>query len=162
MVENNTEILIRTARLSDADDLIAFNQAMAQETEKRVLKPEIISAGVHALFQNPEWGFYIVAEVDSRNVGCLMITYEWSDWRNGLFWWIQSVYVRPEFRRRGIYQKMYDHIQEAALKAGNVCGLRLYVERDNRIAQTTYRQLGMSKTNYILFETTELIKPSEK
>ena len=162
MAQNNAEILIRSARLSDADDLVAFNRAMAQETENRILSAEIISTGVRSLFQHPELGFYIVAESDGRMVGCLMVTYEWSDWRNGLFWWIQSVYVPPEFRRRGIYRKMYDYVQNAALKVGNVCGLRLYVERDNRIAQKTYRKLGMSKTNYILFETTELAKRTNK
>jgi ribosomal protein S18 acetylase RimI-like enzyme len=103
-----------------------------------------------------------VAECDGRVVAGLMITYEWSDWRNGLFWWIQSVYVRPEFRRRGIYRKMYAHIRQAASMNGNVCGLRLYVERDNQSAQTTYASLGMSKTHYLIFETTKIKNDSTK
>jgi len=156
MAENNPEILIRPARESDAADLAAFNAAMALETENRILSPEIISAGVRNFLKHSEWGFYIVAESGGQVVACLMITYEWSDWRNGLFWWIQSVYVRPEFRRLGIYRKMYAHIRQAASANGNVCGLRLYVERDNQRAQTTYSSLGMSKTHYLIFETTEL------
>jgi len=162
MAANTPEILIRPARISDADDLAAFNSAMALETENRILPPEIISAGIRNFLQHPEWGFYIVAESGARVVACLMITYEWSDWRNGLFWWIQSVYVHPEFRRLGIYRKMYEHVRRAAIAAGNVCGLRLYVDRDNQRAQTTYSDLGMSKTHYLIFETTELNNDSIK
>jgi len=152
----NPEIQIRLAQESDADDLAAFNAALALETENRILPPETITAGVRNLLQHPEWGFYIVAESGGRVVACLMITYEWSDWRNGLFWWIQSVYVRPEFRRMGIYRKMYEYIRRAAIADGKVCGLRLYVERDNQKAQTTYSNLGMAKTHYLIFETTAL------
>ncbi len=160
MADNNPEILIRAARISDTDGIAAFNAAMALETENRILPPEIITAGVHNFLEHPEWGFYIVAESGGQVVACLMITYEWSDWRNGLFWWIQSVYVRPEFRRLGIYRKMYAHIHRAASADGKVCGLRLYVDRDNHRAQTTYSSLGMSKTHYLIFETTALDKDS--
>lgn len=156
IARGKSEILIRLAQEIDADDIVIFNTAMAQETENRTLPPEIIATGVRNLIQHPEWGFYIVAESDGQVVGCLMITYEWSDWRNGLFWWIQSVYVRPEFRRLGIYRKMDAFIRQMAKSAGNVCGLRLYVDCDNQIAQTTYCELGMSKTRYLLFENTEL------
>jgi len=152
----NSEILIRLAQDTDADFLVDFNTAMALETEHRILPPDTISTGVRNLLRHPEWGFYIVAESEGRVVGCLMITYEWSDWRNGLFWWVQSVYIRPEFRRRGIYRRMDTYIRRMAKNAGNVCGLRLYVDRDNLTAQMTYGKLGMSETHYLLFETTEL------
>ncbi|MFA4838221.1 MAG: GNAT family N-acetyltransferase [Candidatus Neomarinimicrobiota bacterium] len=102
---------IRIAEPKDADDLIEFNIAMAKETENKILPPEIITAGVHNLFAHPEYsGFYLVAETNGEIAGALMVTTEWSDWRNGLFWWIQSVYVKPKFRRQGIYRKMYEEL----------------------------------------------------
>jgi ribosomal protein S18 acetylase RimI-like enzyme len=143
---------IRLARRADAQAIVEFNAAMALETEGKRLLPEVIGAGVRSLLRSPQAGFYVVAETKAQVVGALMITKEWSDWRNGTFWWIQSVYVRPEFRRRGVYRRLYRHIQRLARKDRRVCGFRLYVERENRRAQKTYRSLGMEKTRYLVFE----------
>lgn len=145
-------IKIRRAQTRDAGDIARFNQAMALETEQKQLMPEVVLAGVNALFENPAQGFYIVAEDNSKVVACLMITTEWSDWRNGLFWWVQSVFVAPDYRRRGIYRRMYGFVKELAAQAPNVCGFRLYVEQDNRRAQKTYAALGMTQSPYRFFE----------
>ena len=142
---------IRLATPADAAVLMEFNAAMARETEGKELLPEVIGAGVHSLLANPAAGFYLIAEVE-RVLAALMITKEWSDWRNGSFWWIQSVYVRPEARRQGIYRRLYRHVQEMAAQDPKVCGFRLYVERENRAAQATYGALGMKETRYLVFE----------
>jgi len=142
---------IRLATPADAGVLIEFNAAMAFETEGKELLTDVIGAGVRSLLGNPAAGFYLLAEQDSA-VGSLMITKEWSDWRNGTFWWIQSVYVRPEFRRQGVYKNLYRHVQELASKDPAVCGFRLYVERENERAQATYSALGMKPTHYLVFE----------
>ena len=145
-------IAIRRAIAQDAQALIDFNCAMALETERKELLPEVISAGVRALLANPAAGFYVVAEADDSVVGALMLTKEWSDWRNGSFWWIQSVYVRPEYRRRRIYTQLYRHVQQLAAEDPAACGFRLYVERENAQAQAVYRALGMGETHYRVFE----------
>lgn len=143
---------IRKALEKDVNIIIEYNRAMARETENLDLDPKIISAGVNNLFAHPEYGFYIVAEENDRVIGCLMITYEWTDWRNGLFWWIQSVYVHPEYRRRGVYKKMYHFAKKLAEKDSQVRGFRLYVDKNNYIAQKTYKSLGMYQSHYLLFE----------
>jgi ribosomal protein S18 acetylase RimI-like enzyme len=143
---------IRLAGAADAEALIEFNAAMAFETEGKELLPEVIGAGVRALLKQPASGFYLLAESDSRVVGSLLVTKEWSDWRNGDFWWIQSVYVHPDFRRQGVYKRLYRHVQELAAQDPQVCGFRLYVERENARAQATYRTLGMKETRYLVFE----------
>ena len=143
---------IRLATREDAQALIAFNSAMALETERKELLPEVIGAGVQALLDNPASGFYVVAEEGGRVVGSLLVTREWSDWRNGDFWWIQSVYVHPDFRRQGIYKRLYRYVQELASQDAKVCGFRLYVERENDRAQSTYRALGMKETRYLVYE----------
>jgi ribosomal protein S18 acetylase RimI-like enzyme len=143
---------IRQATAADAPVLVEFNCAMALETEGKELLPEVIGAGVRALLANPAAGFYVVAESERRVVGALLITKEWSDWRNGTFWWIQSVYVRPELRRQGVYKTLYRHVQAMAANDPGVCGFRLYVERENSRAQATYRVLGMKQTHYLVFE----------
>jgi ribosomal protein S18 acetylase RimI-like enzyme len=145
-------IAIRRAIARDAQALIDFNCAMALETERRELLPEVIGAGVRSLLANPAAGFYVVAEADGQVIGALMLTKEWSDWRNGGFWWIQSVYVRPEYRRRHVYTRLYRHVQELAASDPRVCGFRLYVEKENGQAQAVYRALGMSETHYRVFE----------
>ncbi|MFG6096747.1 GNAT family N-acetyltransferase [Leptothoe sp. ISB3NOV94-8A] len=152
-------IKIRRAQLSDAQIIANFNRAMAQETENKDLIPEVILAGVNSLLNNPSRGFYIVAKVDTQVVACLMITTEWSDWRNSLFWWIQSVFVSPNYRRRGIYRRMYQFIKELAHQEPDVCGFRLYVEQDNMRAKETYAALGMTQSPYHLFEE---LKPGIK
>lgn len=143
---------IRRARLDDLPTLVEFNRAMAWETEGLQLEPERLRAGVDAVLREPAHGFYLVAEQDAAVIGAMMVTFEWSDWRNGLFWWIQSVYVRPDQRRRGVFRRLYRAVGELAANDPNVCGFRLYVERDNRAAQQTYAALGMRPTHYVLFE----------
>ena len=143
---------IRRATIEDARSLSEFNQKMAFETEAINLIPEVIDAGVKAMISSPQMGFYLVAEEDNEIQASLMVTTEWSDWRNGLFWWIQSVYVKPEFRRRGLYRQLYEKVKSLAENETGVCGFRLYVEYDNQIAQNTYRSLGMQETAYKLFE----------
>ena len=125
---------------------------MALETEGMVLVKTVVGPGVEAVLADSSLGFYLLAGVDGESVGQLMVTYEWSDWRNGLFWWIQSVYVRPEFRRRGIYSALHRHVAESARAAGGVCGLRLYVEQANTTAQWVYESLDMHRTRYQMYE----------
>ena len=146
------QTIVRPATESDAATIADFNRAMAWETEHKTLDPATIHAGVHSLLSRPEYGFYLVAETETQVVGCLLVTFEWSDWRNGLFWWIQSVYVHPDFRRRGVFKALYGAVEAKARETPDVCGLRLYVERDNDTAQKTYAALGMTETPYRLFE----------
>ena len=143
---------IRRAHPNDAAVLIDFNREMARETEGKELDQKLITAGVQALLANEALGFYVVAENDDEIMGSLMITTEWSDWRNGDFWWIQSVYVKPDYRRRGFYRSLHEFVTQLARQDPTVCGFRLYVERENAVAQQTYRALGMHKTTYRLFE----------
>ena len=143
---------IRVAVAGDAATLAGFNRAMALETESRVLETEHLLPGVEAVLQDSGNGFFVVAESGGEVVGALLITYEWSDWRNGRFWWIQSVYVRPEHRRRGIYRRLHEFVHGRARAAGDVAGFRLYVERENADAQGTYTALGMSETPYRMYE----------
>lgn len=143
---------IRRATRRDTMALIAFNSAMALETERKVLMPHVIGAGVRHLLRHPDSGFYLVAESGGEVIGGLMITTEWSDWRCGEFWWIQSVYVRTEFRRQGVYRRLYRFVQALAARKRGVCGFRLYVERSNRRAQATYRTSGMGRTHYLVYE----------
>jgi len=147
-------INIRYGNINEAALIAKFNQAMALETEDKVLDPDLINRGVLAVFDNPQLGFYLMAEVDGVPVGSLMITTEWSDWRNGLFWWIQSVYVDPEYRRQGVFRSLYNKVHAMAEEDPAVCGIRLYVEQDNENAQRTYTSLGMTETAYRLYEET--------
>lgn len=148
------EMILRKAELRDAAAIAAFNSSMSHETEGRRLIPEVIGAGVLRLLNDPSLGFYLVAEHAGRVVGCLMITQEWSDWRNGTFWWIQSVYVEAGWRRKGVYRRLYDFIRGLALADPAICGFRLYVEKENTVAQATYESLGMKATDYLIYEET--------
>ena len=132
--------------------MIDFNKAMALETEGKHLGDEVLSNGVAAVFDDPQKGFYVVAEDDGQVVGGLLITFEWSDWRNGWFWWIQSVYVRPDVRGKSVYSKLYAFVKQMAAQNMNVCGFRLYVDRENEHAQRVYEKLGMELTNYLPYE----------
>lgn len=143
---------IRIASQTDADSLVAFNQAMALETEGKRLDEEKIASGVAAVFADANKGFYVVAEVENKIVGGLMVTFEWSDWRNAWFWWIQSVYILPEARGQKLYSRMYAFVKELAKDKGNVCGFRLYVEHDNVNAQKVYDAVGMQASHYIMYE----------
>ncbi len=145
-------IQIRKANNFDIKTISDFNIRMALETENKILKKEIISKGVEHMINNEHLGFYLMALVDGEIVGSLMVTTEWSDWRNGLFWWIQSVYIIKEYRRKGVYSALYNYVKKIS-KNENICGYRLYVEKDNIIAQKTYENLGMKKTHYLLYET---------
>src|SRR5436305_1721081 len=128
---------IRRATRRDARALVAFNRAMALETERKSLLPHVVGAGVRGLLRRPGSGFYTVAELGGEVIGALMVTKEWSDWRNGDFWWIQSVYVRPQHRRRGLDDRIYRQPQTPAPQSGAECGFRLSVDRSNRRAQAT-------------------------
>jgi ribosomal protein S18 acetylase RimI-like enzyme len=143
---------IRKAQLRDASVIAQFNSAMALETEGKALMPGRIAAGVLRLLNDPSLGFYAVAERNGQVVGCLLVTNEWSDWRNGLFWWIQSVYVEAASRRQGVYRQLYDFIRELAQADPGICGFRLYVEKENTAAQRTYGSLGMEETHYLIYE----------
>jgi GNAT superfamily N-acetyltransferase len=142
---------IRAATLDDIDLLVDFNAAMALETEGKRLDPARLRAGVAGVFDDSRRGVYRVAELEGEAVGGLLVTFEWSDWRNADFWWIQSVYVRPAARGRGVFGALYRTV-EAEARAAGACGLRLYVERDNARAQASYRRLGMDGTHYLMFE----------
>jgi GNAT superfamily N-acetyltransferase len=144
-------LLIRKAKPSDAPSIIDFQLKMAWETEKMKLVPEIVTKGVDAVFHDQSRGQYYVAESNGKVVASLLITYEWSDWRNCSVWWFQSVYVVLEFRRQGVFRKMYSHIRELA-EEQDIAGLRLYVETKNSRAQKTYEALGMSSEHYAFYE----------
>ena len=146
--------LIRPATTDDAETLARFAEAMALETEDKRLAPDTVRAGINAVLADAAKGFYIVAEHEAEVVGVLMVTTEWSDWRNGTFWWIQSVYVRPEARRQGVYTAMHEHVRQDAEGREDVCGLRLYVEAENTRAQRTYERMGMTPTTYRLYTST--------
>ncbi|MEL0063839.1 MAG: GNAT family N-acetyltransferase [Gammaproteobacteria bacterium] len=146
-------IEITDASFADASIIAEFNQQMAQETENKTLDTATINAGVERMITDSSLGRYLVArEETGRIVGCLGITYEWSDWRNGLFWWIQSVYVLPEARENGVFTAMYQQVRDLCQATDNACGIRLYVERDNDRAYRTYVRLGMVETEYRLME----------
>ena len=146
------ELLVRLAEDGDIETLVKFNIALAWETEQKKLEPLIVTKGVRMLLNDPRHGFYTVAEIAGRVVGCILITYEWSDWRCGQFWWIQSVYVDPEFRRRGVFRKLYEYLKEKASCEPHVCGFRLYVEHSNLAGQSTYAGLGMEEASYKFYE----------
>jgi GNAT superfamily N-acetyltransferase len=154
MIRTEEAIHVRSARSSDRQAIVEFNAAMALETEEKILDPDVLAAGVAAVFDEPGRGFYLVAESDGAIAGCLMITFEWSDWRNGNWWWLQSVYIDPNFRRRGVFRALYAEIERRAGITPGVVGVRLYVERDNTRAQQTYASLGMHETKYRMYEKT--------
>lgn len=143
---------IRKAIKEDIDALIGFNEAMALETEDKRLPTATLRKGVEAVFDDPQKGFYLVAEDEGRVIGGLMVTYEWSDWRNAWFWWIQSVYLNSDYRGKRIYSQLYDFVKKEAASAGNVCGFRLYVEKENAHAQRVYEKVGMEETYYLMYE----------
>ncbi len=145
-------LIIRPAEIKDADSIIEFNAAMGKETEGILLNMDILKRGVNSLLTDQNKGFYLVAEIEKKIVGQLMITYEWSDWRCGFFWWIQSVYVLPEYRQQGVFRNLYQHVKDLASGDQNVCGLRLYVEQNNADAKKAYEKLGMTKSHYEMFE----------
>jgi GNAT superfamily N-acetyltransferase len=147
------EIRVRLATVEDAEFLVHGNAEMALETEHLSLDLDRLRDGVHAVFEQPSRGVYFVADLDGRRAGQMLITYEWSDWRNGVFWWIQSVYVEKAFRGQGVFKAIHKHVENMAKDTPGVCGLRLYVENSNIRAQGTYERVGMRRTVYQMFET---------
>ena len=140
-------IVIRAAEVADIPFLVECNAAMALETEHKTLDHDVLMRGTQAVFDDSRRGFYLVAEYDGQPAGCLLVTYEWSDWRNGDWWWFQSVYVAKAARRTGVFRALYADVERRARAAGAV-GMRLYVERDNERAQQTYASLGMDEEPY--------------
>src|SRR3989442_15310889 len=136
----------RPAAMGDLEVRVRFNAAIAKETEGRQLNMERLRNGTRAVLESSEHGYYLVAETESVVVGQLFVTYEWSDWRNGMFWWIQSVYVEPSVRGRGGYRALHERVLKDARARGDVSGLRLYVGEENEAAQPAYARLGMTKT----------------
>lgn len=146
-------LTIRTATPADVPVIVDYNRRLARETEHKTLDPTTVSAGVAAAIADPiTKGPYYLACDDQDVVGQLQVTLEWSDWRNGWFWWIQSVYVRDDHRGKGIFRALYQHVRSRATAAGNVIGIRLYVERENTAAQATYSRIGMSFLPYMVLE----------
>ena len=143
---------VRAARPEDLESLVDFNCRLARETEDHELDPATVRRGLSRLFDNPAAGFYTVAEQEGRVVGCLLITFEWSDWRDGWLWWIQSVYVEAAARRGGVFRRLFEHVREKAETDGDVRGLRLYVERGNDRAQATYASMGLEEAPYKMYE----------
>ena len=143
---------IRLAQKEDIVSLVEFNQAMALETEGKRLDAQVLHSGVEAVFRDAQKGFYVVAENDGEIVGGLMITYEWSDWRDSWFWWIQSVYILSEYRGQGVYRMLYEYVKDKAKESKDVCGFRLYVEKENARAQKVYEKLGMESSYYLMYE----------
>ena len=138
---------------NDIEAITGFQIAMALESEGTVLDPEKVHNGVTAVMEDESKGRYIIARTEDRPVASLMITREWSDWNNGWYWWIQSVYVMPEYRCKGIFKAMYTKVIEMA-KEQNIAQVRLYVDRYNTNAQKVYQKLGMEECHYLMYETT--------
>lgn len=147
------DIHIRDATSADQPVIANFNSQLAAETEGRILNEELIGHGVAALLADRTKGRYWLAVIDGQIAGQMMVTYEWSDWRNGMLWWIQSVYVPAQFRRRGVFSAMYEHVASLVRADKDACGIRLYVEKSNLHAQDTYRNLGMIKPGYEVMES---------
>ncbi len=145
-------ITIRPANSDDIPLLVDGNQRLAAETEAKHLDGETLAAGLAAMFEDPSRGQYFIAEVDGQPAGQIMNTYEWSDWRNGQIWWVQSVYVWAEFRNQGVFRALYEHLAKIAREDSSVVGIRLYVENENNRAQEVYRKLGMKDPGYFVLE----------
>ena len=136
----------------DVSFIVECQLKMAFETEALALDQATVAKGVEAVFDDPAKGFYIVGKTDDMQVSCLMITKEWSDWRNAWMWWIQSVYVDPDFRKAGIFSMMYDYIKGLVIENAKVSGIRLYVDKTNTRAQEVYNRVGMNGNHYSTFE----------
>ena len=143
---------VRNATPKDAATIAGFQIKMALETEGLTLEPEVVEQGVAAVFRDPSKGRYFVAEEEGVVIASLMITYEWSDWRNGLVWWFQSVYVQPGYRKQGVFAQMYRYIKELVEASADIRGLRLYVDKRNLPAQKVYIRLGMNGSHYDTYE----------
>ena len=145
-------MIIRDACSADATSLAVFNTAIAAETENHVLDQELLANGLAAVLADPSKGRYWVAEIEDQIVGQIMVTYEYSDWRCGFIWWIQSVYVCEDQRRKGVFSALYRHVESLSRADDGVAGIRLYVEHSNKQAQDTYASLGMQMRDYRVME----------
>ena len=145
-------MIVRKANIKDVNKIAEYNYNLAFETEDKKLNMEVLTKGVTALLKDENKGVYHVCEIDGNIVGQIMYTFEWSDWRNGTFLWIQSVYVDKNYRGKGVFKTLYNHIKNICDKDKNICGIRLYVERENYVAQKTYKSLGMEECNYYMYE----------
>lgn len=145
-------LTVRGATFDDAPTVVEFNRLLAVESEGKVLDPDRLLSGVRAGLTDPGKALYFLAEDGGAAIGQLAVTFEWSDWRNGWFWWIQSVYVVAAARRRGVFRALYEHVERLARTDPQVIGLRLYVENDNRPAHETYQRLGMRPAGYFVLE----------
>ncbi len=145
-------MLVRKAKSKDLNSIVNFQLAMARETENIELERSTVEKGVEAVLKDSAKGNYYLAEKKGEIIGSLLTTFEWSDWRNGTVLWIQSVYVMPEFRRKGVYSKMYEHIKNEVLNNPDLKGIRLYADKSNKGAHHVYQKLGMSPDHYITFE----------
>lgn len=143
---------IRKALNKDIDVIARYNYNLAYETENKILNMNILTKGVEAIIKDENNGIYHVCEINGEVVGQIMYTFEWSDWRNGTFLWIQSVYVNKEFRGMGVFKALYKFIRDIADNDNNICGIRLYVEKENTIAKKTYKNIGMKECNYYIYE----------
>ena len=141
-------VQVREATTRDCPSLVAFNLALAAETEGLALDPKVVEGGVAAVLSSPVRGFYLIAETKGRRAGSLLVTSEWSDWRNGEYWWVQSVYVLPEFRRTGVFRSMLSFLRTEAARRKDVCSVRLYVIEGNATARDVYKELGFEETGY--------------
>jgi GNAT superfamily N-acetyltransferase len=148
---NTRDCVVRRAQLEDLTTLVNFNQALAQEARGEKLNPQLLTQGIEAVLSDFNRGFYTVAELESKTVAVALVTFEWSDWRNAWFWWLQDVYVELNYRQQGIFRFLYTHLKTEAQTA-NVCGLRLYVYKGNTKAQEVYRKMGMNSSNSLIFE----------
>lgn len=143
---------IRKALNKDIDVIARYNYNLAYETENKILDMNILTRGVEAIIKDESKGIYHVCEINGEVVGQIMYTFEWSDWRNGIFLWIQSAYVNKEFRGMGVFKALYKFIRDIADNDNNICGIRLYVEKENTIAKKTYKNIGMKECNYYIYE----------
>ena len=148
-----SDVSVRPATSDDCPTIVEFNCRLALETEDHELDPDAVRAGVQTLLADESKGRYFVACAADRIVGQVMHTREWSDWRNGDIWWLQSVYVIPEFRGRGVFRTLFGHLRDQSESDPNVVGLRLYVENGNTHAQNTYQKLGMHAAGYLVMQT---------
>jgi GNAT superfamily N-acetyltransferase len=145
-------IQIRKATAGDIPALVEFQMSLALESENVILDQGILATGLKALFDDPTKGYYNIAEDDGEPVGCHMVTYEWSDWRNGMVLWLQSVYVREAYRKKGVFRQMYDNLLDVIRKDAGLRGLRLYVDKSNERAMKTYEKMGMDGSHYTVYE----------
>jgi GNAT superfamily N-acetyltransferase len=148
MASSKPAFRIRPAATGDLPVLVDFNRRLAQETESTTLDPDVLTRGVRRLLESEALGFYLVAVAGAEVVGQVMVTYEWSDWRNGMIWWFQSVYVRADRRRTGVFRALFARVRELAREDPEVVGLRLYVDNENHSAQEVYRRLGFAEGGY--------------